>query len=265
MREQNEPDLSKKLEELKHRVDLLSTPYDEVMAHRIFQSAQSKIKSWLGVWIAIISILIGVGGYSGWRELVKTGSKKASDYINQLAIPQIQQELREGIEQELSKLRDERKQSLHKYSLAATNALDRELSALIKKAEARIDQRLSEFAAELSKTLDKPEVAGIAREATRPVEAQLEAFAYYGIYLGNEKWDERSFKREMDKQATLPKEGDIIVATANVNARAGYIEFKLGSGWINKPIVGIIKAGDRLRVLQVRKVAGSYIWVKFKR
>lgn len=260
-----EEELSQKIDELKHRLDLLSSPYEEVMAHRIFQAAQGKIRSWLGIWIAIISVLIGAAGYSGYQELVKAGSEKASNYVNQLAIPQIQQTLSTGIEQELSKLRDEAKESLSRYSLEATSSLDRELSALIEKAEARIDERLRDFAGQLSEALDKPEVAKITKESAPPVEAELVAFAYYGIYSGNDQWDERFFKRESGSPAALPQEGDTVVATANVNARAGYIEWKLASGWTNKSIVGSIKPGDRLRILEMRKIVGSFIWVKFNR
>jgi len=260
-----EEELSKKIDELTHRLDLLSSPYEEIMAHRIFQAAQGKIKSWLGIWIAIISVLIGAAGYSGYQELVKAGSEKASNYINELAIPQIQQTLSTGIEHELAKLRDEAKESLSRYSLEATSGLDRELSALIQNAEARIDERLRDFAGQLSEALDRPEVAKITKERAPPSKAQLVAFAYYGIYSGNDQWDERFFKRETGNPAALPQQGDAVVATASVNARTGYIEWKLASGWTNKPIVGSIKPGDRLRVLETRKIAGSFIWVKFDR
>jgi len=55
--------------------------------------------------------------------------------------------------------------------------------------------------------------------------------------------------------------GDTIVASGSVSARAGYIK-QVGSDWINKPSVGAVKPGQRLRVLEVNPILGAYIWVK---
>lgn len=90
-------------------------------------------------------------------------------------------------------------------------------------------------------------------------------YAYYGIQLNNGKWHERFFENKNQEKTARPKEGDIVVATGNVNIRSGYIEYKMLRGWINKDIIGLIKPGDQLFAEEVKTIAGNFVWIKFRR
>jgi hypothetical protein len=86
-------------------------------------------------------------------------------------------------------------------------------------------------------------------------------FLYYRLLGDTGTWRLRYFSPEGNPAAALPDVGDTIVTSGSVNARAGYIE-QVGSDWINKPSVGVVKPGQRLRVLEVNPILGAYIWFK---
>lgn len=99
--------------------------------------------------------------------------------------------------------------------------------------------------------------------ATEPIPNQ--GWAYYGLQEPD-GWTERYFKKESGNSAASPRVGSIVIATGNVNAREGHIEFNESTDkWENKePPLGIIKPGVRLRVLDVY-VVQDRIWIKFAR
>lgn len=106
-----------------------------------------------------------------------------------------------------------------------------------------------------------------AREPIAPIKVQREetGYAYYGIQNFDGSWSARYFRKAYGDATGRPNQGDIVVATSNVNARAGYIEYSEEQGWLNKPVTGAIRPGDRLEVLDVNPILGSYMWIKFKR
>lgn len=90
-------------------------------------------------------------------------------------------------------------------------------------------------------------------------------YAYYGIQGNDGKWTKRYFENESIEKTARPEPGDIVKAIGNVNIRAGYIEYKLLRGWVNRKIIGLIKLHDRIFVEEVKAVAGNFVWVKFRR
>ena len=116
---------------------------------------------------------------------------------------------------------------------------------------ARLPEKLAEAKAEPIVTAD------VARQA--------EGYAYYGVRTANGTWSERYFDRVDGNATSLPEQGDTVTARSPVNARAGYIEFSAETGWTNKRVIGAIRPGDRLNVVEVNPILGSYIWIKFRR
>jgi hypothetical protein len=93
---------------------------------------------------------------------------------------------------------------------------------------------------------------------------QLKPYAYYGMSY-NGGWSKLHFKNVTvgKNEDAPPEEGDTVIAINNVNAREGIIEFVPKIGWTNKPIVGFISKGDKLKILNRKNVSGAFVWVQF--
>ena len=79
------------------------------------------------------------------------------------------------------------------------------------------------------------------------------------------KWSERYFKNVSNNSEALPEVGDIVEAIGSVNARTGYISFKITSDRTNKKVIGRIEPKDKLKVIEVNAILGNFIWIKFER
>ena len=93
------------------------------------------------------------------------------------------------------------------------------------------------------------------------------AYAYYGNFDQSGNWAERFFnvKVGQDNTARAPQTGDIVESTGTVNIRAGYIDYNLIEGWVNQPVLGNIKPGEKFLIEEVKYIAGDYVWVKIHR
>jgi hypothetical protein len=135
----------------------------------------------------------------------------------------------------------------------------KELNQILLSFKAEVFQKFTELTIKSKETV-KTEI--IAKNIIKKEEF---GYAYYGLKNEDESWDSRYFKKTDGKEAAFPQIGDVVVATMNVNARAGYIDYVEGKGWINKKTVGAIKPGDKLNVVEINRILGSFIWIKFKR
>jgi hypothetical protein len=122
-------------------------------------------------------------------------------------------------------------------------------------------QKQKQSPGHITTLIAKQKEAANQTAATRGIPNQ--GWAYYGLQ-DRDGWTERYFRKESGKSDALPRVGDIVIAIGHVNAREGYIEYS-GSDWVNKPLIGVIKPDDRLRVVDVYAVLDSYIWFKFVR
>jgi hypothetical protein len=145
-----------------------------------------------------------------------------------------------------------------KWSDARITELSEALSSFEKNTQRSLDQIIGLLPAKLAATVKEPITA-------KSVQKDESGFAYYGIQNFDGTWSARYFKKAAGDPNESPHVGDTVVAVSNVNARAGYIEYGSGKGWVNKPVTGAIKPNDRLKVLEVNPIAGSFIWIKFKR
>jgi len=90
-------------------------------------------------------------------------------------------------------------------------------------------------------------------------------YAYYGLRRGKGRWKTRHFLNESrSNHDAYPQINDTVLALGDVTARSGYIHVTSGK-WENKTPIGLVKKGSRVRVVQVKKISGGYIWIKFAR
>jgi hypothetical protein len=88
-------------------------------------------------------------------------------------------------------------------------------------------------------------------------------WVYYGT-RSSSGWSERLFKVVSKPDgAAEPQAGDAIEALGNVSVRSGPIEFSLFKGWQNQRLDGILHAGDRVRVQEVKRIANDRVWLRF--
>ena len=90
-------------------------------------------------------------------------------------------------------------------------------------------------------------------------------WAYVGVKPDGGQWRTKYF--DWNGDAEPPKKGDTLRATGSVNLRADYIRFHADMGrWVNAETVGLIRKGQRLRVLSdPQKVDKGFYWVRVVR
>lgn len=87
-------------------------------------------------------------------------------------------------------------------------------------------------------------------------------WAFVGVKPAGGQWRAKHFNWNGD--AELPKKGDTLHATGSVNLRADHIRFHANiRRWVNAEKVGLIRKGDRLKVLSDPKnVDNGFFWVR---
>jgi len=87
-------------------------------------------------------------------------------------------------------------------------------------------------------------------------------WAYVGVKPADDQWRTKYFNWDGDPEP--PKKGDTLRATGSVNLRADYIRFHANiRRWVNAEKVGLIRKGDRLKVLSDPKnVDDDFYWVR---
>lgn len=247
-------DLTRSIE---RRVGQLAIPYEDALAHRVFEKAQTTFRAWLTVWLGVSSIVVGLVGYLGYDEVIKASKQRVEEQISAQVTVQLQNEVRA----ELTEVREQIKDTLIKSSLDDVSKLDADLAQLLSDTQNAIDQRIKEFATKLAPALKEPGLPKALVE--KPRQESLSGYAFFGVHSGD-GWSERNFSIVGKSNNDKPIKGDKVIALVPVNARQGVIELT-PRGWINKPAVGLIHAGRELTVVDTQAVAGgSYIWFQFE-
>jgi hypothetical protein len=99
-------------------------------------------------------------------------------------------------------------------------------------------------------------VAGTAAPATDTL-----GWSFYGVLVGD-SWQERYFDADGNDPAATPNAGDVLTAKAQVNIRAGPIEYQPKVGWVNQRSLDVAKPGDRFAVVQKIEVIRGFVWVE---
>lgn len=133
-------------------------------------------------------------------------------------------------------------------------AVEQELASTMKE----LDYRKEDLLKLKSKDMSGEEVV------SHPVVQQVTGWAYYGFTNGENSWTERFFKKAADDPGGVPKVGEVVVATAMVNMREGYITYDEMVGWYNKPVIGLIRPQQRFVVTEIGPLKES-VWVQLRR
>jgi hypothetical protein len=96
---------------------------------------------------------------------------------------------------------------------------------------------------------------------------------YYGNRnKANDGWDELFFENKVGESDSIPRVGDIVVATSKVTVRRGPIQH-IGADFINqRPTGEIVKPGERLKVLEIKAPfpghpsdsSDASVWIRFQ-
>ena len=241
---------------LEKRLEQLASPYEAALSHRVFENVQKTFRAWLAIWLGVISVVVGLVGYIGYDEVISAGKKKVEEKIASQVTTQLQDE----VKTEISKAREQVKQTLLESSLNDVSKLDADLAQLLADTQNAIDQRIKEFATKLAPAIKDPDLPQALAEKPKPT--SVSGFAFFGI-KSTDGWTERNFRVNGKAADSYPTVGDTVVAIVPVNARSGVIELTT-RGWVNKPVIGLIKPGSELEVKQVETVAGgAYVWFQF--
>ncbi len=93
--------------------------------------------------------------------------------------------------------------------------------------------------------------------------SESDGWVYVGIKFG-QSWDERYFTWDGYSKGP-PEKGKTLTATGTVHLREDHIRYTEDEGWVNSTSVGIIKPGNRVKVLDTKTVADGFHWVKIRR
>lgn len=95
---------------------------------------------------------------------------------------------------------------------------------------------------------------------TAQATATKTGWVYIGARFGRD-WSEHHFNWS-NENAALPANGSSIKATGDVNVRSDPIRFTLDKGWINSPIIGLVRKGQKVKLLEVKEVTKGFFWAK---
>jgi hypothetical protein len=87
-------------------------------------------------------------------------------------------------------------------------------------------------------------------------------WVYLGTNFGS-GWDEHYFSTKTKSE--IPKPGDDLTTTGNINIRKDHIKFDPKKGWTNAPSIGVLKTNQTVRVKKLKIVAGGFYWAQIER
>lgn len=240
-----------KIQELEEKLKN-SITIEDALTTKVYQKSIEMVKKWAGGYFILVTIILAAFGYTTLRDIDKT--------IKEFSKSKIEVQLKN----ELDSLKGRIITSMQQNSINYTNEFDKDLAKIFYDTKNNFETKLQNFADQASKELNKPSLAKIITKSSNTNEKK-KGFAYYGIYDGKE-WKEVNFINISNPNYNLPQVNDIVEAKLPVNARIGEIQYIEGRGWQNQKLVGTISPGEKVKVLQVRKVAGgAFIWIEFEK
>jgi hypothetical protein len=209
---------------------------------RIKEAVEDGIARWERRRIGIALLVLGLFGLATFTQV----QAKLAEYFAS------------GIKQQL----DEEV----KKKTASISSQDPELGDL-KIRLADVQKRLDLATKSLGSPVPRPPPPPAGAVAPTPTPATVTApatgFAFFGIRAPDGSWLERYFSIA-DGGDRPPQSGDEVAATASVNVRSGYIVYG-ANGWTNQRAVGVLRAGDKIKVVEAREVTSGFWWISFAR
>lgn len=240
--------------EIRQKLELLSTPLEDVLANRVVDKARTQIKVWIGVWTAVAVALLGWSGYT-IKQAVDHVTSSAQSIVEERATKQVTKDLEDNLQATLAR----QIQDILATAQSSTDRATRDFLAQL----ADSNKRLEVLAAAVAQRLNDKQIEETVRH--QPIASSEPAFAFYGRLLSG-KWVEGPyFRPTAGDSKVLPRTGDDMVATGYVYARKGYVTYVPSQGWINQPAIGVIRPNDRLHVLEAKIIHDGFAWIEFVR
>jgi len=107
------------------------------------------------------------------------------------------------------------------------------------------------------------QVPAAVEAAKTTVQQSNEGWVYYG-WRSDKGLQQHYFRNDNPAHEDDPQKGDIIIATGTLNIRPVPNTFSPTGELIAQPPIGLIRAGDRLKVMEFRD-NNSGLWVQFTR
>ena len=229
-------DIEKRLEQLNKKLDDLGAKEIE---RRVEDLVGVAINKWERKRGALILGILGILGFATYVQL----QQKIVDHFMTQVIPKIDQEV--------------------KTKTAKVSTQDPAIAELqnriaeIQKAGTALPARSNSSPAtgeHVSATNGDANVSAVSTSAKQ-------GYAFFGIREDNGIWSDKNFKIESAGDR-LPQVGDIAVTTGSVNVRKGYITYG-ASGWTNQRTTGLLRAGDKVKIVEVKQVTDGFWWINF--
>ena len=146
-----------------------------------------------------------------------------------------------------------------------TRSVVKQIDAEVKRKTASISVQDPAIAELTTRTAElQGAVAQLGKATTLPIAPKVASgSAFFGIRSIDGTWSERYFDIAAGGSRE-PKPGDEVTALGSVNVRSGYIVYG-PSGWINQRAIGVLRSGDKVKVVEAKEVVGGFWWVSFVR
>jgi len=222
---------------------------EEVLIHRLTSKAWESLKNKI-LFYAIP--ILGSLAFIGYNSV---------DKMQEKLVQTVHDDGKKEMKKKMDNFDKESKLSLLKQN----NEFDKESASNLIESGNMFNENLLSFIQKVNsisgKKVSENEIVAMVKNSTKTITSS--GYAYYGIFSGGD-WTESNF-RNISNPEKYPVAGDVCIANLPINTRSGVIEFIRGS-WQNKPISGILKAGNQVKVIGVEQVFGapSYVWIKFE-
>ena len=74
-------ELTEATRKIEKRMDQLAVPYEDALSHRTFLKVYETLKKYLLLWGSVFSVAIGLFGYIGYQEIIKSAKQKIEEQI----------------------------------------------------------------------------------------------------------------------------------------------------------------------------------------
>jgi hypothetical protein len=226
------------MNDIETRLAELTKRFDEVTSKEMDQRLSTLVAEGISKWElrrgAIVVLVLAVFGVASYTQL----NQAIVNYFTSKAAPQIDQEV--------------------KVKTASISSQDPAIAEL-KTRVADLEKLLAQLKPSPTPTPGAP--APVPPPAIAPTPA--EGFAFFGVRRASGAWSEKHFLIPGAGERP-PQKGDDAVADGSVNVRAGYIVYG-ESGWTNQRAIGVLRRGEKVKVVEVKEVVEGFWWISYTR
>lgn len=231
-------DIETRLAELAKRLDDLTSKEAD---RRLSGLVDEAIGKWERRRGALVLLVLGILGLASYSQL----NQQIADHFTSKVVSQIDMEVKKK---------------------TANISIQDPAIAELQTRTAEMEKRFAQTAKPSPSTTPSPTllpspVPTVAQKSIAPITTQ--GFAFFGVRDANGSWPERYFSLAGAGDRP-PQLGDEAVAQGSVNVRAGYIVYG-PSGWKNERATGVLRQGDKVKVVEAKEVVGGFWWISFIR